>query len=43
MKNEIPSITKLAIGTTYTAVENKIPDASDLVKKNRIWCKNKRY
>ena len=35
MENEIPSITKLAIGTTFTAVENKIPNVSDLVKKKK--------
>ena len=34
MKNEIPNITNLATSTTLTAVENKIFDVSNLVKKN---------
>ena len=33
MKNEIPNITNLATSTTLTAVENKIFDVSNLVKK----------
>ena len=41
MENEIPSITKLAIGTTFTAVENKIPNVSDLVKKKNYDAKIK--
>ena len=34
IKGEIPNITKLATSTALTAVENKIPSASNLVKKN---------
>ena len=34
MKNKIPNITNLATSTTLTAVENKIFDVSNLVKKN---------
>ena len=33
-KNEIPSITNLATTTALTAAENKIPNVSNLVKKN---------
>ena len=33
IKNEIPSITGLATTSALTAVENKIPDTSNLVKK----------
>ena len=33
MENEIPSITGLATNSALTAVENKIPDVSSLVKK----------
>ena len=33
MKNEIPSITGLATTSSLTAVENKIPSISNLVKK----------
>ena len=33
VKNEIPSITGLATTSALTAVENKIPDTSNLVKK----------
>ena len=33
MKNKIPNITNLATSTTLTAVENKIFDVSNLVKK----------
>ena len=33
MKNKIPTITGLAINSTLTAVENKIPDVGGLVKK----------
>ena len=34
IKGEISSITNLATNTDYTAVENKIPNVSNLVKKN---------
>ena len=34
VKKEIPSITNLATTTALTAVENKIPNVSNLVKKN---------
>ena len=33
VKGEIPSITNLATTAALTSVENKIPNASDLVKK----------
>ena len=33
-------LTNLATTTTLTAVENKIPNVTDLVKKNRLWCKD---
>ena len=33
VKGEIPSINNLATTTALTAVENKIPDVSNLVKK----------
>ena len=36
VKGEIPNITDLANTTVHTAVENKIPSVSNLVKKNRI-------
>ena len=36
MAEKILSITGLAIIATLTAVENKIPDVSNLVKKNRL-------
>ena len=34
VKSEIPSITNLAITTDLSVVENKIPNVSNLVKKN---------
>ena len=34
VKGETPNITNLATTTAYTAVENKIPNVSNLVKKN---------
>ena len=34
VKKKMPNITKLAITTALTAVENKIPNVSNLVKKN---------
>ena len=34
VKSEIPNITNLATNTAFTAVENKIPNVSNLVKKN---------
>ena len=36
VKGEIPSIINLATTTALTAVENKIPDTSNLVKKLTI-------
>ena len=36
------SITNLATTTALTAIENKIPNVSDLVKK-ADWCRNKKY
>ena len=35
VKGEIPNITKLATTSTLTAVENKIPSVSNLVKKTK--------
>ena len=32
-KSEIPSITNLARTVAFTTVENKIPNASDIIKK----------
>ena len=43
MAGKILSITGLAIIATLTAVENKIPDVSNLVKKNRLWCESIRH
>ena len=40
---KIPSISGLAATSALTAVEIKIPDVSNLVKKHRLWCKNKRH
>ena len=37
---KIPSITGLATSSALTAVENKVPDVCNLVKKNRLGCKN---
>ena len=34
VKGETPNITNLATTNAYTAVENKIPNVSNLVKKN---------
>ena len=34
VKGEIPSITNLATTTAVTAVEIKVPNVSNLVKKN---------
>ena len=36
LKGEIPSITNLATKTSLNAVENKIPNGSNLVKKLTI-------
>ena len=36
VKGKIPSITNLATTTALTAVENKIPNDSNLVKKNSL-------
>ena len=33
-------LTNLATTTTLIAVENKIPNVTDLIKKNRLWCKD---
>ena len=34
LKGEIPSIANLATTTSLTAIENRIPSTSNLVKKN---------
>ena len=34
IKGKLPNITDLAITTALTAVENKIPNVSNLVRKN---------
>ena len=36
IKIEIPNTSRLATNSALTAVENKIPDVSSLVKKNRL-------
>ena len=36
IESKVPSISGLATNFTLTAVENKIPDFSNLVKKNQI-------
>ena len=36
IKSNIPSITNLTTTSALTAVENKIPNVSDLVKKSRL-------
>ena len=41
VKNEIPSITGLATTSALTAVENKIPDTNNLVKKTNYWNRKK--
>ena len=48
IKGEMPSIIGLATIASLNDVKNKIPNVSDQVKKknkkkNRFWCKNKRY
>ena len=39
-ENKIPSISSSVTTLALTAVENKIPDVSSLLKKNRLWHKN---
>ena len=39
MESKIPSISGLATNAALTAVENKIPNITNLVKKNRLLCK----
>ena len=41
-EGKIPSITNLATTAALTAVEYKIPNVSNLVKKNQIMLKNKK-
>ena len=43
IEGKIPSITALATTAALVAVENKIPDVSNLVKKDRIWQINIRH
>ena len=40
IQSKIPSISGLATNFVLTAVENKKPNVSNLVKKNRLWRKN---
>ena len=40
VKCEIRSITNLSTMAALTTVENEIPDFIDIVKKNRLLCKN---
>ena len=40
IKSKILSISGLATNAALTAVENKTPDVSSLVKKDRLWHKN---
>ena len=42
-KNKIPKITNLGTTSALSAVEIKLPNVSNLVKKNRLWCRNNRY
>ena len=35
-KSEIPSITNLARNAAFTTVENKIPNVSDIIKKQIV-------
>ena len=39
LEKKIPDISNLAIKTALTAVENKIPSVTNLLK-NRLWQKN---
>ena len=43
IEGKIPSITALATTAALVAVGNKIPDVSNLVKKDRIWQINIRH
>ena len=43
IESKIHSTAGLATYSALTAVENKIPDVSSLVKKNRLSCKNIRH
>ena len=43
IEGKIPSITALATTAALVAVENKIPNVSNLVKKDRIWQINMRH
>ena len=36
VEDKMPSISGLATSSALTAVENKIPDASSVVKRNRL-------
>ena len=41
IESKIPSISGLATHFALTAIKNKMPDVSDLVKKNKtLQCKN---
>ena len=40
IEGKIPSITGLATNSAFIAVENKIPDVSSLVKKDRLQYKD---
>ena len=40
IESKIPSITGFATSAALTSVENKIPDISHLIKKNKLCCKN---
>ena len=39
IKDKIPSATNLATTPAFTSVEDKVPNACDLAKKNRLCCK----
>ena len=43
IEGKMPSITNLASTAALNAVENNLPNVSNLVKKNKLRCKNKRH
>ena len=40
IESKRPSIAGFATSAALTSVENKIPDISHLIKKNKLCCKN---
>ena len=43
IKGKMPSITNLGTTAALNDVKNEMPNVSYLVKKNRLWCKNKTF